>query len=248
MYQEILQEMGLSVNEAKVYEALLKLGVTTANNVALEAKIQRRNTYDTLKKLKEKGLCSEIVEEGVRKFSSINPQKILDIMKEKESMFSQVLPRMIEKHKTNEKVEQTIVYKGIESVKSFYWDMIRSGENLLVIGGRGNWLDKRWEFFLPKMEKERIKKGIRYKHLFYYDLKDPKHPNHKITKILKDNKFRFLPKGFTSTCSIEIFGNCTASMYWGEEPFVVVIISDKIAEGYKKYFEFMWNNSIKGNA
>lgn len=248
MYQEILQKMGLTVNEAKVYEALLTLGITTANKIALEAKIQRRNVYDTVKQLKEKGLCSEITEEGIRSFKAIHPQRLMDLIKEKESMLQHTLPKLIDYYETSAPIEQTIVYKGIESVKNLYWDMIRVGEEFYCIGGRGNWLDPRWKYFLPKFDQERLKKGIRYKHLFYYELKDPKHPNHSITKILKNNKFRFLPKGFTSTCSIEIYGNRVASMYWGEEPLVVVVISDKIAEGYKKYFDFMWQHCEKGNA
>lgn len=73
-------------------------------------------------------------------------------------------------------------------------------------------------------------------------MRNPKHPNHAITKILKDNEIRYLPKGFTSTCSIEICGDMVASMYWGEEPLVVVTISKHIAEGYKKYFDFMWQH------
>ena len=248
MYQEILQQLGLGTNEAKVYEAMLTLGITTANKIALEAKIQRRNVYDTVKQLKEKGLCSEVVEEGVRKFKAIHPQRLMDMIKEKESTLKQVLPSMSDRFEAIAPVEQTIVYKGIESVKNLYWDLIRTGEDFYCIGGRGNWLDPRWRYFLPKFDKERLKKGIKYKHLFYNELKDKKHPNYAITKILKNNKFRFLPKGFTSTCSIEIYGDRVASMYWGEEPLVVVIISKKIAEGYKKYFEFMWKNCEKGNA
>lgn len=248
MHEEILTQLGLSTNEAKVYEALLKLGITTANSIAIEAKIQRRNTYDTLIKLKEKSLCSEVIEKGVKRFKAIHPERLMDILKEKENKLSKELPKMISKFEAIEPVEQTLVYKGIEDVKNFYWDMIKQGEGLLVIGGRGNWLDERWKYFLPKFDKLRLEKGIKYKHLFYNELKNPKHPNHRITKILKNNKYRFLPKGFTSTCSIEIFGDRVASMYWGDEPFVVVIVSKIIAEGYKKYFDFMWENSEKGNA
>ena len=247
MHQEVLEKLGLAVNEAKVYEVLLGLGLTTANRIALEAKLQRRNVYDTLKKLQEKGLCSEISEEGVLKFKAISPHRLMDFVKEKESMLEQVLPSLVKKYEGSTPVEQTIVYKGIDSVKNVYWDMIKEGKDLWVLGGRGNWLDSRWRYFLPKMERERIKKGIKYRHIFYNDLKDPKHPNHRITKILKGNKYRFLPKDFTSTCSIEIYGNRVASMYWGEEPLVVVVISDKIAEGYRKYFDFIWQHCEKGN-
>ncbi|MFA6072629.1 MAG: helix-turn-helix domain-containing protein [Candidatus Woesearchaeota archaeon] len=242
MYQEVFQKLGLTVNEAKVYESLLTLGITTANKLALESKIQRRNVYDTVKQLKEKGLCSEIEEKGIRKFKAIHPNRLMDLLTEKESMLEQVMPNLVGKYDAIEPVEQTIVYKGIESVKNMYWDVIKQEEDLWVLGGRGNWLDPRLRFFLPKFDEERLKKRIRFRHLFYYELRDSKNPNHKITTMLKNNDVRFLPKGFTSTCSIEIYGDRVASMYWGEEPLVVVIISKQIAEGYKKYFEFMWNN------
>lgn len=248
MYQEILQTMGLNTNEAKVYEALLKLGVTTANKIALEAKIQRRNVYDTIKKLKEKGLCSEYVEENIKKFKAINPQRLLDMLKEKEEALQQTLPKMVEHYEAISKVEEAIVYRGMEAIKNLYWDVVKVGEDYYTIGARGNWLDPQWKFFLPKFDKERLKKGIKFHHLFYHELKDPKHPRHAITKILKNSKHRFLPKGFTSSCSIIIYGNRVGSMTWGEEPMVVVTISDVIAEGYKNYFEFMWQHCEKGNA
>jgi len=247
MYQEELQKLGLNVNEAKVYESLLSLGVTTANKIALEAKIQRRNVYDTIKKLKEKGLCSEYEEDNIKKFKAINPQRLFDILKEKEEILQTILPRMAKSYESTSKAEETIVYRGMEAIKNLYWDVVRVGEDYFTIGGRGNWLDSRWEFFLPKFDKERLKKGIKFRHLFYNELKDPKNPRHAITKILKNSKYRFLPKGFTSSCSIIIYGNRVGSMTWGEEPMVVVVISDVIAEGYKKYFEFMWQHCEKGN-
>ena len=98
MYQEILENLGLSTNEAKVYESLLFLGVTTANNIALYSKIQRRNVYDTIKKLKEIGLCSEYSEDGVKKFKAIHPQRLLDMLKEKEETVQNIIPEMIKNY------------------------------------------------------------------------------------------------------------------------------------------------------
>ena len=133
----------------------------------------------------------------------------------------------------------------MDAIKNLYWDVVREGKDYYTIGARGNWLDPKFRNFLKKFDKERLKKGIKFKHIFYNELKDPKNPRHEITKILKNSKYRFLPKGFTSSCSIIIYSNRVGSMTWGEEPMVVVTISDKIAEGYKKYFEFMWNNCEK---
>jgi HTH-type transcriptional regulator, sugar sensing transcriptional regulator len=248
MYQEILQKIGLSVNESKVYESMLRLGLCTANQIALDSKIQRRSTYDTLKQLKEKGLCSETEQNAIRKFSAIQPQRLMDMQKEKEDLLEKSIPEMSKLFTATNPVEQTIVYKGIDSVKNVYWDMIREGKDYYTIGGRGNWLDARWKYFFPKFDQERLKKGIKYKHLFYHDLKNTSHPNHAITKILKNSQHRFLPKTFTSECSIIIYSNRVGLMSWGEEPLVVIVISNIIAEGMKQYFEFMWMNSEKGNA
>jgi DNA-binding MarR family transcriptional regulator len=42
MYQEILQRIGLSLNEARVYEALLHLGEVNVNKISIKSKVHRR--------------------------------------------------------------------------------------------------------------------------------------------------------------------------------------------------------------
>lgn len=242
MFQEILEKLQLTSNESKIYEALLYLGLSTANEIAIKTKLQRRTIYDSLIVLKEKGLCSEILENTVKKFEPINPKRLKDILKEKEEELNENLPRMIGLFESKKQSEQTIVYKGINGIKNLYQDVLDEGKDLWVLGGRGNWLDSRVKYFFISFDKKRLNKGINYKHIFYHDLKNPKHENYLIVNMLKNNEIRFLPQDFTSTCSIEIYSNRVVSMYWGEEPLAVVIISDKIAQGYKKYFEFMWKN------
>ena len=73
----------------------------------------------------------------------------MDLIKEKEDILEQNMPQLSGLFEAIDPVEQTIVYKGIESVKSLYWDMIRQGEDLWVLGGRGNWLDPRWKYTQP---------------------------------------------------------------------------------------------------
>ena len=54
MYEELLREMGLSPNEARVYEALLKTGEASVQTIAIKSKVHRRNVYDAISKLMEK--------------------------------------------------------------------------------------------------------------------------------------------------------------------------------------------------
>ncbi|MDP2749775.1 MAG: helix-turn-helix domain-containing protein, partial [Nanoarchaeota archaeon] len=88
MYQEILQKAGLSLNEARVYEALLNLGEVNVNKISIKSKVHRRNVYDSLNKLIEKGLASETFIKGEKSFKAINPERLKEIIKEKDNTYS----------------------------------------------------------------------------------------------------------------------------------------------------------------
>ena len=76
MYQEILQKIGLSLNEARVYEALLYLGEVNVNKISIKSKVHRRNVYDSLNKLIGKGLASETFIKGEKFFKAIDPERL----------------------------------------------------------------------------------------------------------------------------------------------------------------------------
>ena len=84
MYEKILREIGLSQNEARVYEALLQLGGASVQEIAIKSKVHRRNVYDSLSKLMEKGLASEAFVKGEKNFNAVNPKRLLGLLKEKE--------------------------------------------------------------------------------------------------------------------------------------------------------------------
>ena len=53
-----LERIGLSPNEVKIYLTLLRLGASKAGKIAKEAQVDRSATYDSLKRLLEKGIIS----------------------------------------------------------------------------------------------------------------------------------------------------------------------------------------------
>src|SRR3989339_28913 len=51
MYSELFQELGLSPNEAKIYEGMLSTEESNASRIALRSNVPRRNVYDALNRL-----------------------------------------------------------------------------------------------------------------------------------------------------------------------------------------------------
>ena len=72
-----LVELGLTLNEARSYVALLRLGTATAADVARAAGVPRQKVYDTLRALEERGFLRSI-SAGVAAHTPVPPSEALE--------------------------------------------------------------------------------------------------------------------------------------------------------------------------
>ena len=106
-FEECLRELGFSKNESRVYLALLEIGSSNVGRVAARSGVYRTNVYDALEGLVKKGLSSFVVKKGVKYFEAINPEALLEILRERESKLVKILPLLKEKHTIKEEVART---------------------------------------------------------------------------------------------------------------------------------------------
>lgn len=247
MYEELLRDIGLSINEARVYEALLQKGESSVQTIALKAKVHRRNVYDSLSKLLEKGLASEVFIKGEKHFKATNPNRLLSFIKEKEEKINTMLPKMQKQFEAIEEIEEAYVYKGIEGIKNYLNDILKTKETVYFIGAKAMWFDPRLKHFLPKFQRERKKLGIKFKHIFDYEVKKQQ------PEILKfvGKSYRFLPPSYSSPTMVDIFGDYVVTFIGvapgqlPQEPIQFVMKSRKLADGYRKFWKFMWDHCEK---
>ena len=86
MYNQILEELGLTPNEAKIYMALLELKNGTIWDISTHAGIHRRNTYDAIHRLMHKGLAFQVLPKRNLTYAPIHPEKLkeeLEALKQK---------------------------------------------------------------------------------------------------------------------------------------------------------------------
>jgi predicted transcriptional regulator len=244
MYEPLFQELGLSLNESRVYEALLSLGSSSIEQVAIKSKVHRRNIYDVLAKLLEKGLISEVFVHNRKEYRAINPSRLLDLLQEKEKKLEGIMPDLEKRFNKYEEAEAAYLYKGINGFKQYLQDILDVGETVYFIGAKAFWLDPRLKHFLVKFDQERKRKGIKFMHLFDYEVKEHK------PEILKlvGKPYKFLPREYSSQTAVDIFGDMvvtfvgTQSGQLPEEPVQFVMKSRQLADGYRKFFQFMWDH------
>ncbi len=87
METEILEDIGLTRSEIKIYLSLLELGISTAGPIMKKTGLQNSVIHATLPKLAEKGFISFIKKGGVREYSATDPKNLLKFIDEKKRKF-----------------------------------------------------------------------------------------------------------------------------------------------------------------
>lgn len=244
MHTETLTHAGLSINEAKVYEALLRTGEASVQDISLKAGVHRRNTYDSLSRLSEKGLALDVFVHGEKRYRAAPPTKLIEIMKEKEERIASALGSMQLLYKEKQEHEEAFLYKGTEGFKLYLQNILETGEEVCFIGAKAFWLDSRLQHYLTHFDKERRRKGIVFRHLFDYEVREKK------PEILKlvGKPYKFLPPAYSSQTAVDIFGPYVVTFvgvsigHLQEEPLQFVLKSRRLADGYRKYFSFLWDH------
>ncbi|MBI2548645.1 hypothetical protein HYW21_04815 [Candidatus Woesearchaeota archaeon] len=248
MYESILRDIGLSPNEARVYEALLQLGEASVQTISTKAQVHRRNVYDSLVKLTDKGLVSLAIEKGEGNYRATDPQRLLIILKEKEDNLTKVLPDLKLRYHTLPQKEQAYIYRGVKGFRNYMQDILDVGEDFYCIGAKGGWFDPRLRAFRVRFYRELREKGIHCYHLFDYEMK------HHVGKGIESpvpehlHEARFLPPQSSTNCAIDFFGDRIVTFtgltinHLDDDMVQFVLISRKLVEGYKKWFWFMWDH------
>lgn len=247
MTPTIYETLGLSPNEAKIYETLVEHGESSVSDIAISAGIHRRNAYDAIHRLIDKGLCFEIFSSAENRYNAVDPDKLVELFKEKEGALLEILPSLKKKFGARVAPEEAYIYRGFEGQKNIWRDILRVGQDSYFIGAKGGWYDPRLEASRIAFFKEANRKKIKFIQLFDQDVKIklPDFPKHFEGRL----EYRFLPKKYSTISGIGIFGDYIVT-YTGlsigktdEHTVFFVIHSKNLAESYRTWFWYMWEQS-----
>jgi sugar-specific transcriptional regulator TrmB len=234
--REELHQAGLTENESKVYATLLELGPSHAGLISRKSGLHRRVVYDTIEMLIQKGLVGYILRNNVKLFQAANPERVLELIKEKEQYVNDIMPAMMNLFSRTKEKEETNFYKGKNGLKTVFEDQLASGKEILIIGASPLAYEV-LQFYFKWFDKRRVENRIKTRIIFSKPDKKVKIPYSEV---------RFLPEKYSSPLAVNIYGNKVAIILWSKEkPFAVVISQKEIAEGYRKHFELMWKVARK---
>jgi len=241
MNKEILKELGLTNNETETYLTLLRTGSISVNEIAEKAGLHRQAVYDALDRLLEKGFVSFVIKNNKKYFQGINPEKILNYLKEKEEKFKTFLPSLIDLTKLPREDTFVEVFKGKEVVRTVYRDIINEFQKqsgIVLISGVN---EKKF------LEEDKIALLQHLKRLQELKCKEKILLSEGDTYFVKgaQTDYRWISKESFNPTPIYVYNNKLTIIIWGEPNYALMVKNKNLADAYRKQFNLLWKISKK---
>lgn len=242
MDTKILEEIGLTDSEIRVYLALLELGGSKKGPIVKKAGITSSKIYEVIDKLIERGLASYVIKDKVKYFNAAPPSRIKDYLKEKETKLKEqeieldkLLPSLELKHKLTEKKTDAEVYRGWRGMQTVYNNLLeslKSGQEYYIFGASRGMDTKKVKSFYMRFNEKAIKKKLKANIIFNENARG------NIPNVEKSGNVRYLDQ--TTPAEILVYNNKTAIVLLEKEPLIILIRGESITKSFKAYFEVMW--------
>ncbi len=243
----LLQDLGLSENEAKMYELLLSSGTTKARDLVEKSGLGRGHVYNVLTQLQQKGLALAIQGKQIQ-FQAVDPSKLQGLLEAKkqaarrlESAFLETLPKLSSAFNLSTGKPAIQIFEGLDGFEQALNDSLESKTEILTyidvkaVSGATRAINDRYV-------KRRVAKNISKRILlidtpemrrFFAELKIP------------NTTCGFL-KGFPATfgTGLEIYDGTVAYVTLQPDKMISLVIKDKnIYELHRLQFEYLWKQA-----
>jgi sugar-specific transcriptional regulator TrmB len=234
---QLLQKLGFSENEIKVYLAALECGVASAQIIAEKAGVKRTTAYSVLSYLVNRGVVDKTKIKGKTRFVPEPPQRLLLLVREMEDGIKASMPELEAIYNKNEVKPKITYYEGIEGIKSVFEDSLREKPPVMLM-----WLTDDYFTDLPGYSDEyikaRVKLNMRGRRIApagsLWIRQNKKRDARELSETIA-----VPPQLMTTHIEVMIYNHKVAFMNFGEK-FGVIIESKAIAEAMKQAYELSW--------
>jgi len=239
--REVLEELGFTKREIKVYLAMLELGSSTVGPIASRAGLQHSKVYETLDKLMKKGLASYVVVSKTKHFQPSDPKEILNVIEERKRKFNEILEDLERRQKAAQTRQIAVVHEGFKAYKAMFnriLDELTPKDYYWAFAFRQEYNNPTASLFLRNVHEKLAKKKIEDRLLGHISMRKM------IKKTFVGNRnieIRYT-KNETPLGTLVLKGR-VIPMLWGENPTSIEIISDQVHEQYRNFFRELWENA-----
>lgn len=239
MNTKILEDIGLNGSEIKVFLTLVEQGPSYSNNIVEHSKLQNAVVHRSLNSLINKGLVSFVYVGKKKQYQNAPLKTLVEFIDNKKSEVKELVEKLEKKKSLFAEKELPAIYKGRKGIKEI-WHLTLEKENSTVLnyGGSQTAHEYMGDVFWKIYHERRTARNIKVRFLFHESLR---WQGDKI-KGMPLSEVKYTPQEFESITETVIFNDYVCIMVYCEEPYAFLIPEGKVAESYKRFFEYLWND------
>lgn len=236
----ILEEIGLSSFESKVYFAALNLGASTVQKISATSGVKRTTVYSVLTSLQSKGLINIDVKGFKKKYLAEDPTRLESILDQRKKIVQDALPEFLAMYNLQGNESFIKYYEGIEGVKGVYSSLledVRPQDDYLIISNQNLWYDLAPEFF-EDFSLKRARLPIKIRAIL---MPSQTTSNFKMNEVKYNFKVRILPSATNLSTNLVVIPKKVVIHQLVPPIFAIVIENKSIVKMHQEFFEIIWN-------
>ncbi len=256
METRLLEQLGLTGGEIKVYLALLKLGTASSGPISGSSGVTQAKVYPILDRLQRKGMASRILKNGVMYFQAVEPGKLMDYLHARkqeldalEDKLEEFLPKLETYRKAAGEGQTAMIYQGIQGMKTAHehtYLKLGKGDEYCVLGvpqyppWEKSGPEGRFRRYWEKDHARRAGAGIGCRMLFNTDA------SRDLLKKRNSSKrceARYMPIDMKEPAYFTIYDGTVLITIISADPICIEIVSGEVADAFKAFFEEFWKLS-----
>jgi len=248
--KKLLSLFNLKDIEMDIFEKILESGSVSATELARATNITRTSVYDYLARLKDRGLVTQTLKGGLRKYNVEPPEKIQIILAEQEKSLALAQEAIADLKSVYGKSQARLrpylqLFEGREELQQMMKDLLLY-QNITVCA---YWpildiIKLLTPQFVEEFHKERVKRNIILKTI-WSQTQTPSLKQYPFLKIGSQDKreVRLAPKGVDFSLGYTLYENKVRFISSSRESFGFLITSNEFAQMMRGQFNVIWASS-----
>ena len=235
MDTKILENIGLTKNEIKVYLALLEEGPSTAGKILKKAEIHNSVFHFNINRLIEKGLVSYLKKGKFKVYQAAEPDNFLTYLHDKEKEVQNILPELKARQNFAPEKMEAEIYRGLKGIMTAMNSLIekaKKNEEFLFFSTQREENSEEIQKFYERYDAKRKEKGLITKGIAPTKLKD---------LFLQRKYLQMKYTNIPLPTNTGICGEKMVLISWGKNPQAVLIHSAEIVRKEKEFFHAFWD-------
>jgi len=233
----LLQQLGLTDKEARLYETSLASGIASITQLAHKAVLKRPTTYLLLEELLKRGMIVEVPRGKRMLYKARNPEDLLVRLEEMREHFKTLMPALSALYNKKSFPTRVRFYEGEKGLRNVYEEVFRAKDIWAVFSPQ-----KFYEVFSEKDNQHFFRILLRNNGTIHDLVERTKAAEKLLASPYRTGlaHSKFLPKETWVSTDILVYGSNIALISF-EDASATIIEDKSIATTLKSVLQLLWN-------